>query len=486
MGYIGEHLEKKARASKAGPALQTGGCVLSWEEFLSSVQEREQHLRDNSPEGAQIALLLADSTDILVSFFTCARSGRTALVMDPSWPQHQIETVLKAVQPALCLDDDQLAQFMASRNDECDTRPSDPPLETAEFYAGFTSGSTGMPKGFVRSHRSWLESFRLSEPDFEDLEPTRIIILGGLSHSLHLYGAVHGLHRGTPVTVLSRFEPRAVLEVLQAEAGNAALYATPTQLQLIAEAARRSGSPKALRLVFSSGAKWPDGAKSAFAEVFPKARLVEFYGASETSFISFARSGDGTPAGSVGRPPTGVSVAIGNPDQQLPLGTPGPIWVKSPLLFNRYICGRSLETVWQADWLTFGDHGYVDDAGYLFVTGRQNRMVITSGLNVYPEEIETVLMSHPAVKAAAVFGIPDALRGERLEAVIELRLELEDPAQTLSDHCRRFAGRGKCPKRFHMKDKFPLTAGGKPDLQALKREYGVSAAPVPVLEGENS
>jgi long-chain acyl-CoA synthetase len=70
--------------------------------------------------------------------------------------------------------------------------------------------------------------------------------------------------------------------------------------------------------------------------------------------------------------------------------------------------------------------------------------------------------------------------------VIELRLELEDPAQTLADHCRRFAGWGKCPKRFHMKDKLPLTAGGKPDLQALEREFGVSAAPVPVLEGENS
>ncbi len=486
MGYIGEHLEKKARASKAGPALQTGGCVLSWEEFLSSVQTREQLLWDNSPEGAQIALLLADPAEILVSFFACARSGRTALIMDPSWPQHQIETVLKAVQPALCLDDDLLAQFVASPSEEFDTPPNGQPLETAEFYAGFTSGSTGMPKGFVRSHRSWLESFRLSEPDFEDLEPNRIIVLGGLSHSLHLYGAVHGLHRGTPVTVLPRFEPRAVLEVLQAKAGNAALYATPTQLQLIAEAARRSGSPKALRLVFSSGAKWPDGAKSAFAEVFPTARLVEFYGASETSFISFARSGDGAPAGSVGRPPTGVSVAIGNPDQQLPSGTPGPIWVKSPLLFNRYICGRSPETVWHGDWLTFADYGYVDDAGYLFVTGRQNRMVITSGLNVYPEEIETVLMSHPAVKAAAVFGVTDALRGERLEAVVELRLELEDSAQTLADYCRRFVGRGKCPKRFHMKDKFPLTVGGKPDLQALKREFGVGAAPAPVLQGENS
>jgi long-chain acyl-CoA synthetase len=114
MGYIGEHLEKRARASMAGPALKTGGRVLSWEEFLSSVQEREQLLRDNSPEGAQIALLLADPTDILVSFFACARSGRTALVMDPSWPHHQIETVLKAVQPAFCLDDDQLAQSVAS------------------------------------------------------------------------------------------------------------------------------------------------------------------------------------------------------------------------------------------------------------------------------------------------------------------------------------------------------------------------------------
>jgi long-chain acyl-CoA synthetase len=310
------------------------------------------------------------------------------------------------------------------------------------------------------------------------------VIPGGVSHSLHLYGAVHGLHRGTPVILLPRFDPRTVLEELQLEEGRAALYATPTQLQLIAGAARRKGPLKCVPVVFCSGAKWPDGARAAVAGVFPAAHLVEFYGASETSFISFRRSGEDTPPGSVGRLADGVRVAIGDPQERLPAGMAGPVWVKSRLLFSGYICGHAPETVWRDGWLTFGDHGYLDGGGNLFLCGRQNRMVITSGLNVYPEEIETVLMTHPAVSVAAVVGVGDLLRGERLEAVVELKSGLEDAERTLGRYCRDRIGGGKTPRRFHVRAGLPLTAGGKPDLQLIRAELD-KADQKRVLEKQN-
>jgi len=471
MACIGGHLETSARLDPDRIALKCAAREYSWGGFLAAVQSVENTLRAKTPAGARVALLLSHPADILIAFFACARAGRIATVLDAAWPHPRIGDVLAATEPAVCIDDLRVARMLAEPSASGLQYAGHKPFpdETTDFYAGFTSGSTGLPKGYVRSHRSWLESFRLSAPDFDSAGPGHIVIPGGLSHSLHLYGAVHGLHRGTSVTVLPRFDPRTVLNLVAADGVGAALYATPTQLQLIADAARHHGPAPTPLLVFSSGAKWPDGARDSFAKVFPFARLVEFYGASETSFISFARPEDQVPPGSVGRPAEGVFIAVGDPNHPLPAGVSGPLWVKSPLLFSGYICGDASGTAWRGGWLSIGDHGLLDAAGYLYLTGRENRMVITSGMNVYPEEIEAALISHPAVRLAAVLGVRDALRGARLEAFVELGGVLDDPPRALARFCRNILGPGKCPKRFHIYDKLPLTAGGKPDLQALGR-----------------
>ena len=140
------------------------------------------------------------------------------------------------------------------------------------------------------------------------------------------------------------------------------------------------------------------------------------------------------------------------------------------MLFSRYICGTSPGTRWQGDWLTFCDHGYLDTQGFLTLTGRENRMIITSGLNVYPEEIETVLLSHPVVAEAVVVARPDDLRGERLEAVVRLVEDLKDPERILQRHCRQQVGAAKTPRKIHIWESIPLTAGGKPDIRRVTAE----------------
>lgn len=387
------------------------------------------------------------------------------MVMDSQWPAEQIERVLDLAKPDLRLD----ASSHLSIKEAGTTQlfAEDPPGETDLFYCGFTSGSTGTPKGYVRDHASWLNSFDLSNREFGMAQESRVVLAGQLTHSLHLYGAVCGLASGQEVVLSPRFDPRSLISKLQSAEAGAVLYATPTQIHFIAEAARRSGKIPSVRRVLASGAKWRDSDRKALQEIFPNARLIEFYGASETSFITISDDVVHAPEGSVGRAPEGIEISIGEPEAPLAPGEPGAIWVKSALLFSRYLCGEDPQTLWRNGWLTFGDHGFMDTNGYLYLTGRANRMIITSGLNVYPEEVEAGLLSHPSVIAAVVVGLRDPVRGQRLEAAVQLKTPLVDAERALVGHCRSRLAAGKLPRRIHVLDEIPLTAGGKPDIQRV-------------------
>ncbi|WP_298966695.1 AMP-binding protein [uncultured Roseibium sp.] len=465
MTFVGDRLEAFAAARPADTALKCGPVSLTWLEFFDRVQTAASAICEETCPGARIAFALTDPMSLLIGFFASSRTGRVALIVDPEWPDSLMKTVLEELSPGLFIQrGSQLFKTVDSQ------RADVSPEEGALFFAGFTSGSSGMPKGYVRTHRSWLKSFELSDREFSNAPNDRIVIAGGLTHSLHLYGAVCGLSGGRQVVLMERFDPKELFAELNRAKDGSVLYATPTQLHYLGEVARRNGPVDTVRQVLASGAKWQDGQRAAMAEVFPATSLMEFYGASETSFITVSRPCDDVPAGSVGRAAHGVQIAIGDPAHPLPSGTAGEIWVKSDLLFAGYICGQSTETRWHEGWLTVGDHGYLDGNGFLFLTGRSNRMIITSGLNVYPEEIEAQLLNHAAVATAVVVGRPDPVRGQILEAVVQLATPLDEAEDELLRHCRNVLAKGKLPKKIHIKNHFPLTAGGKPDIPKITRD----------------
>ncbi|GAB2186277.1 AMP-binding protein [Roseibium sp. LAB1] len=472
MAFVGDSLDRFAREKATGAALTCGPDCLSWRELTARIGRIEKALVTRTSRGGRVVLRLRDPAALIVCFLACARTGRVATVMDPDWPALHTSAVLDAIAPDMVIDD---AAFPALQSGgvfsaEEERVPEAPPEEDDLFYAGFTSGSSGVPKGYVRSHGSWLESFRLSAHAFGISDSSRIVLPGQLTHSLHLYGAVCGLACGQHVVLMPRFDPRAVLRDLGGASAGSVLYATPTQLHFLAETARRSGPVTAVKQVLASGAKWREADRQALKSVFPEARLFEFYGASETSFITLASPEDNVPSGSVGRAAQGVDIVIGDPAAPTGPGSAGPIWVRSGLLFSHYICGTAPDTLWRDGWLTVGDHGFLDERGFLFLTGRENRMVITAGLNVYPEEVEAVLVEHPSVALAVVAGLPDRVRGHRLEAVVELSAALADAEQILLRHCRAHLAPGKVPRHINFRTKLPLTPGGKPDIQKIVAE----------------
>lgn len=470
--FVGATLRFWAEEQPREVALQCQSRAWDWEELYRRVEHLSARLYDELGTNRAIALDVSDPLFLIFAFLAVSRSGNRALVLDTGWPDVLRSEIDRQTRPDRVLDTDQLLQWLDNPEPDLKDSPAPGPAPTPDqaFYVGFTSGSTGMPKGYRRSHASWLASFELSQMLF-DLQPgDRVMAPGSLATSLHLYGVIQALQAGIGVVLVPRFRPRTVLQAL-GEHRVTALYGTPTQIKLLLQTAKRDAlAPLAgLRHLIISGAKWPDDTRQALRQLFPGAQLTEFYGTSEMSFIALHNDQTRAPQGSVGRPVPGVEVRIGlTPHQPVATGDRGRIWVRSALVFDGYECGGGDEIAREGDWLTVGDHGYLDEEGYLYLVGREKRMIVSSGLNLYPEEVEDWLVQHPAVTQAALLGLPDALRGHKIAAVVQAD-ETDLSADSLRQHCRQRFPASQVPKVWYFLEQWPLTQSGKTDFVALER-----------------
>lgn len=419
-------------------------------------------------QGAPATVLLpgdAGTLEGVVEFLGVIASGRCAAMGDPQWPAG----VARAVAGRLPLGSGAPAA----------ATPQSP------FYVGFTSGSTGLPKGFMRHHRSWVESFRVSLQDFGVAAATRVLAPGRMSHSLFLFGALLGLWTGAGAVLQERFSAPRALDTLRA-GGAPLLVAVPSQLVLMLQwAERRQLAPiEGVDLVLISGARWLRERTPALRRLFPRARIVEFYGASEASYVAWMDAEPGAPAQAVGRPFSNVDLHIG-PDPRsaaLPQGVPGLIWVRSPMLFMDYVnAADGTAALREGDWLSVRDMGYVDDSGLLHLCGRENRMLVTQGKNLFPEEVEARLLAHPQVAQASLQGVADGLRGLRVQAVLQWQGDAPPPgALELAAWCRAVLEPYKAPRHWWVwVGDWPQTASGKTDHAAIARAL---QAPSPSLE----
>ena len=470
MAFVGDTLDRHASPGGGGIAVACGGNRLSWQDLLETTSRVEDALGQLEAPGARIGISTRQPYEAIRLVLAVARSGRVAVVAEPAqagFPEADLRAALSVRFWSLTALDAVLKARGAGAADTGAVRPEPPrPNASDPFYIGLTSGSTGRPKAFQRSHGSWLTSYAACEDAFGLTPADRVAVPGSLSHSLHLFGALHALHMGARLDLSAGFRPRGILKTMRA-AGTTVLYATPTQLDLLLRAARAGGLTfPDVRRVLLSGAKW-HGSGDTAVDVFPAARFHEFYGTSETSFIA-TRAADDPPA-SVGRPFPGVAIDIRNDaGRSLAPGEPGLIHVSSAMLFDGYVLGGDPDTRREGGWLSVGDQGFVDDAGRLHLLGRRSRMLVCAGVNVFAEEIEAALLRHDRVAACAVFGRPDPLRGQRIVAAIRTKDGSVSP-DVLRRHCQAFLDPIKVPRAFHLVEDWPLTAGGKADLVTLAR-----------------
>jgi len=429
-------------------ALDDGHTTLTFAQLHSAVQSIALALQERHAPATVFVDDALGTLDQMVSFLAIITSGRCAAVTDPDWP----EAVRQRVQGA----------FSTAAADV------QPPTANSPFYIGFTSGSTGVPKGFRRDHQSWTESLRVCLDTFGADAATSVLAPGRFSHSLFLFGMMLGLWSGAGVVVQDRFSAPRMIDTLRS-GRTPCLVAVPSQLLVMLEiAARRQIAPiDGVRLILISGARWMRERTPDLQALFPQARIVEFYGASETSFMAWMDADANTlsPPQAVGRPFANVDIEIRHP--QTPLGT-GQIFVRSPMLFMDYVGVEPDHTaaVRDGDWLSVRDMGYLDAQGYLCLVGRENRMLVTQGKNLFPEEVEAVLMTHPDVINVSMQGVADAIRGQQVVAVLQVATARLTAAE-LSLLCRDHLESYKVPKRFLVCHDWPMTVSGKTDHAAI-------------------
>jgi len=426
-------------------ALADSTSSLTFAQLHEAVQRSAQAL-----DGAQAPATLfvdehAGTMGQLVDFLAIVASGRCAAVGDPDWTPSVRKSARSLFSDA--------------------PAPHRAPAPNSPFYVGFTSGSTGLPKGFQRDHRSWTESFRACRETFGPGAAARVLAPGRISHSLFLFGMVLGLWSGAGVIVQDRFAPARTLALLR-RGDTPCLVAVPSQLAMMLDhAARRRPAPiEGVELIMISGARWMRHRTPELKALFPGARVVEFYGASETSFIAWMDADEAAPPQAVGQPFHNVQIDVRERDAT----GAGLIFVRSPMLFTDYV-GPADPTAALRDgpWLSVRDIGWQDETGRLFLAGRQHRMVVTQGKNLFPEEVESVLCAHPAVATASVHGLPDPVRGQQVVAIVQPRLGQAPGAGLLAAHCRRRLEPFKAPRRFFTCEAWPQTASGKTDHPRL-------------------
>lgn len=464
----------------------------------------------------------ADPLTLLTAFLGVIHSGRCAAVADPDWPPALLARMAAAlhIKDTFPLGHGQDKQGWLETpfpDDEASLSPAfGPPSPDTPFYIGFTSGSTGLPKGFRRDHRSWVETFRVTLQDFGPAAQGRVLAPGRMSHSLFLFGALLGLWTGGGTSVQRRFSATRTLASL-ADGSCPVMVGVPSQLMLLLAAAdhRRHPPIPQLKLLLVSGARWAHEHTPALQQLFPQARIITFYGASETSYISWMESSADTPADAVGRPFSNVQIHIGPaptlPDPTQPAPTPptpalptptGLIWVRSPMLFSGYVNDQDGTAALRVgDWLSVRDVGWLDAGGMLHLAGRENRMIVTQARNLFPEEVEARLQAHPDIRQAAVLGLPDPQRGQVVHAIVQGEATLRAPHASpvlhasspvlqppaLAAWCRETLEPWKVPRHWWIwPGTWPMTASGKTDhaqlqawllQQTQERHPSVSAPP---------
>ncbi|MGT2427467.1 long-chain-fatty-acid--CoA ligase [Amnibacterium kyonggiense] len=359
------------------------------------------------------------------------------------------------------------------------------PLEPATLL--YTSGTTGTPKGAVGSHFSLVEQVNVSLIDLFDMGHDDVVF-GGLP-LFHTFGQTCVLNtafrKGATVVMLPKFEPSAALTAM-AEHGATVFTAVPTMyVGLLAGA--RAGAPKPqLRYAVSGGAPLPLAVLEEFSEVFG-ATVYEGYGLTETSpVVSFNPIGQPIRPGTIGVPIWGVDVVIADADVddrivELPRGELGELVVRGHDLFKGYL-GRpdaTREAVVDG-WFRTGDLATMGDDDYLTIVDRKKDMILRNGYNVYPTEVEGVMMRHPAVQAAAVFGTPHPKHGQEIEAAVVLKDGGAATPEELRDFVKAKIAAYKFPRTVRIVDELPLGPSGKVLKRELTRIYSEEQQPASV------
>ncbi len=421
--------------------------------------------------GDVVMTLAGNRIEWVLSLLACWRMGAVALPCSTMLRRHDLEHRVVAADPKLCVGEEALLEEMpggvppmtmsdvAAVLDE--DRPQETPAAVEEMGAEdpalivFTSGTTGEPRGVVHAYRYLLGQRAQAEHWFGSRQGDLAwcTTATGWSKSARnvflapwITGAAAVIHGG-------RFDPAERLD-MAAALGVDVLCQAPTEYRMLARRTQLRPLP-ALRRMVSAGEPLDPETIAAF-KAATGLEPADGYGQTETGHVTANLVGEPVRQGSMGKPLPGMETRIVEGELQL-------LAASSPTFFSRYLDGERFGGEW---WQT-GDLVREDDEGYLFFEGRGDDVILSSGYRIGPTEVESALLSHPAVADAAAVAAPDPERGSVVRAIVVLRGDISDSTSgaelvhELQEHCKRETAPYKFPRIVEFTDELPKTSSGK-------------------------
>jgi long-chain acyl-CoA synthetase len=455
------------RRSPDAPAIQYRDATLTHRElderagaFAAALMER------GVVRGDRVALYLQNVPEFVIATLAAWKVGAIVVPINPMFKEREVRTLVEDCTPALLVGESDLAEFAGARGGQ---PPPDPGLGPGDIaFLTYTSGTTGPPKGAMNTHGNVVFS---SQTYREWVGVTGDDVILGVAPLFHITGLIAHmgltLLSGASLVLSYRFDAETALELIEHHGVTFTTGAITVFIALMNAAGERDTST--LRTIVSGGAPIPPATVDAFEQRFG-VYIHNIYGLTETTSPSHCVPiGTRAPvdptsgALSVGVPVYGTVVrVVDEQGDELPAGEVGELVTSGPQVVPGY-WGKPEESehAIPGGRLHTGDVGFMDPDGWFYVVDRKKDQINASGFKVWPREVEDVLYEHPAIREAAVVGVPDAYRGETVKAFVSLRAGQRAEADELIAFCRERMAAYKYPRLVEFVDELPKTASGK-------------------------
>jgi len=447
-------------------------------------------------DGDRVVIICSNNRYFVIAYLAIVGIGAVAVPLNPESPAAELEREIREVTPAAVIvgptattawaligvdTRDAISTVVFAEGDAppgvvalADLLQSEPmPIVDVDrdhlAVMMFTSGTAGPPRAAMLSHGNLLANIEqtMSVPD--ETRPDDVVY--GVLPLFHIFGltVVLGVSftAGAAVLLVQRFDPATTVEsIVQRRVtivpGAPAMWVAFAYFDDVPADAFAT-----VRLALSGASRLPITAAEQFERRFG-VTIREGYGLTEASPVVTTSTGIPVRLGSVGRVLVGQEVRlVGDDGRDVTAGDAGEIWVRGPNVFQGYWHDpEASERVLGGGWLHTGDIATTDDDGYLYLVDRAKDLIIVSGFNVYPAEVEEVLAEHPAVADVAVVGVPHPHHGEAVKAYVVRAPGADIGEDALIDHCTLFLARYKCPTKVIFVEQLPRNASGK----ILRRE----------------
>jgi acyl-CoA synthetase (AMP-forming)/AMP-acid ligase II len=507
---IGSLLTKASRLHGDSLAIHYGEQRLTYTALNQRVGRLAQALRTLGIQpGDRVAIVQRNGPALLETLFACFRIGATAVPINVRLHAEEVafisqdcgakvlvatgeyaESALLARERMSGLQLVGVGNFPGALDYEALLAVADPLGSDVEVEASdvawlfYTSGTTGKPKGAMLTHRNLLAMTMNYYADVHALVPEDVVLHAApLTHGSGLY-ALPAIAKGTTNIILhtQNFDPAAVFDLIQRLRVTTLAFLAPTQIKMLLGGPYQLYNLDSLRCIaYGGGPMYVEDMKQAVEAFGPV--LVQIYGQGEAPMtISYLRREDHLTGGntdaerrlaSAGIPRTDVEVHIvDEDDREVAPGTIGEIVARGDVVMAGY-WNRPEETAetLRGGWLHTGDLGMMDEHSYIYLLDRKKDLVISGGNNVYPREIEEVLLKHPAVYEVAVIGVPDPLWGESVKAIVALRPGTMTTHEELIAFCQEHLASYKKPRTVEFIPQLPKNAYGKVLKRELREQY---------------